>query len=274
MPAENLLSGRRILVMGLLDNRSIAWTIGTAAAALGAQVIYTVQSERFLTSFLKRAFKSEGLDIDDYDIRVCDVTSDSEIAALFDGLEAPLHGLVHSVAFANPATCLAETLFEAPREDVLKAFEVSAASLVFVAGRAMKRMEAGASIVALTFDSLRTYPNYNWMGICKSALESAARYLARDLGPHGIRVNCVSSGPLRTMAATRIPGFEVMEGAWPGRAPLGWDSVEDRSAVADAACYLLSDLSRRTTGEVLRVDGGFHGVAVALPGQGEVSAGG
>ncbi len=257
-----LLQGKRILVMGLLDTRSIAWEIGQRATAEGAEVIYTVQSERFRDSLLRRSFKSEGLNVDDYRILPCDITQDDQIAALFEQIEAPLDGLVYSIAFANPKTCLQETLSQAPREDVLKAFEISAASLAFVAAAAKEKFSRGGSIIALTFDSAHSWPHYNWMGICKAALEATARYLARDLGPSGVRVNSLSAGPMKTMAATHIPGVNLMEGSWAARAPIGWDSVEDRKAVADSALYLLSDLSRRVTGELLYVDGGFHSTAI------------
>lgn len=258
-----LLQDKRLLVMGLLDTRSFAWTIGQHAAAAGAEVTYTVQNERFRDSLLRRAFKADGLDVDDYRILTCDVTRDEELQALFAGLEVPLDGLVHSIAYANPRTCLQETLFDAPRADVMYALEVSAASLAFVAGAARERLAPGASLVAMSFDSRQVYPHYNWMGVCKAAMEACARYLARDLGPAGVRVNCISAGPQKTMAATHIPGFSQLDEAWPARAPLGWDSSEDRHAVADAALFLLSDLSRRVTGEVLYVDGGFH--AMGLP---------
>jgi enoyl-[acyl-carrier protein] reductase I len=260
-----LLKDKRILVMGLLDTRSVAWAIGQRAAAEGAAVTYTVQSERFRDVLLRRAFRSEGLNVDDYDIRCCDVTKDEEIAALFGGFEAPLDGLVHSIGYANPKTCLADTMFEAPRADVLQALEISAASLVFVAAAAREKFTRGGSVIALTFDSQQVYPNYNWMGVCKAALEAAARYLARDLGPLGVRVNSLSAGPMRTMAATHIPGFALIEEGWPSRAPLGWDSAEAQTAVADSALYLLSDLSSRVTAELLHVDGGFNKVAVSKP---------
>jgi meromycolic acid enoyl-[acyl-carrier-protein] reductase len=259
-----LLEGKRILIMGLLDTRSVAWAIGQKAQAEGAEVIYSVQSERFRDVLLRRSFRSEGLSVDDYRILPCDVTKDEEIKALFDQIEAPLDGLVHSIGYANPKTCLADTLFDAPRADVLQAMEISAASLAFVAGAAREKFTRGGAIIALTFDSQNVYPHYNWMGICKAALEATARYLARDLGPQGVRVNSLSAGPMRTMAATHIPAFSIMEGAWPDRSPVGWDSVEDRNAVADSALYLLSDLSRKVTGEVLYVDGGFHSVAVPI----------
>lgn len=256
-----LLEGKRILIMGLLDTRSVAWAIGQAATREGAEVLYTVQNERFRDILLRRSFRQEGLNVDDYRILPCDVTQDAELAALFEQT-GELDGLVHSIGYANPKTCLAETLAEAPRADVLQAFEISAASLAFVAAAGRERLRPGSSIVALTFDSQHTYPHYNWMGICKAALEATARYLARDLGPRGVRVNSLSAGPMRTMAATHIPAFTVMEAAWPGRAPIGWDSVNDRLAVADSAVYLLSDLSRRVTGQVLYVDGGFSSTSV------------
>ncbi len=257
-----LLEGKRILVMGLLDTRSFAWAIGQRAAAEGAEVLYTVQNERFRDTLLRRAFKSEGLNVDDFQILPCDVTKDEEITQLFQRIDGPLDGLVHSVAYANPKTCLTDTMFDAPRADALYALEVSAASLVFVAAAAREKFTRGGSIIALTFDSEHVYPNYNWMGVCKAALEAAARYLARDLGPAGVRVNSLSAGPQKTMAATHIPGFSKITDEWPDRSPIGWDVDGDREAVADSALYLLSDLSRRVTGELLHVDGGFHKVAL------------
>jgi enoyl-[acyl-carrier protein] reductase I len=258
-----LLKDKRLLVMGLLDTRSFAWAIGQRAVEHGAEVIYTVQNERFRDSLLRRAFKAEGLEVDNFDIRACDVTKDEELTALFETVEGPLDGIVHSIAYANPRTCLQKTLFDAPRADVMQALEVSAASLAFVAGAAREKFTRGGSIVAMSFSSQQVFPHYNWMGICKAAMEASVRYLARDLGPQGVRVNTISAGPQKTMAATHIPGFNLMDQEWPPRAPIGWDSSEDRHAVADAAIYLLSDLSTRVTGEVLHVDGGFHAMAMA-----------
>ena len=259
-----LLQGKRVLIMGLLDTRSVAWAIGQKAAEQGAEVVYSVQSERFRDVLLRRSFKNDGLNVDDYRIIPCDVTKDEEIQALFSEIDA-LDGLAHSIGYANPKTCLADTMFDAPRADVLQAMEISAASLAFVTGAAREKLRQGGSIIALTFDSQNTYPHYNWMGVCKAALEATARYLARDLGPQGVRVNSLSAGPMRTMAATHIPAFAIMEGAWPDRSPLGWDSVNDRDAVADTALWLLSDLSRKVTGETIYVDGGFRHVAVTKP---------
>ncbi|MBI3911085.1 MAG: SDR family oxidoreductase [Armatimonadetes bacterium] len=247
--------------MGLLDTKSLAWVIGTRAAEAGAEVIYTVQSERFRDTLLRRSFRQEGLSVDDYRILPCDVTRNEEIEALF-GQVGMLDGVVHSIAYAKPETCLTGPIWNPPREDVALAFQVSAASLAYVGGAAADRLRAGGSIVTLTFDSQHAYPSYNWMGVCKAALEAVARYLARDLGPRGVRINCVSAGPQRTRAATHIPGFAQIEEEWPARAPLGWDPDTDRQAIAGAALFLLSDLSGRITGEILHVDGGFHVMGV------------
>lgn len=258
-----MLDGKRVLVMGLLDPRSLAWTIGSRAAAQGAEVLYTVQNERLRDVLLRRTFAKSGLSLQDVAIYPCDVTRDEEIAALFERT-GPLDGLVHSIAYAKPEACLGASLTAAPRADVLQAFEISAASLAFVAREAQKVLRPGAGIVALSFDAGHVYPGYNWMGVCKAALEAIVRYLARDLGPAGMRVNGISAGPQETRAASYIPGFQRIAEAWPRRAPLGWDPERDGEAIADAAVFLLSDLSRRITGEVLFVDGGYHAIGLEL----------
>jgi len=250
------------MVMGLMDTHSIAWAIGQRAAALGAEVIYTVQNERFRDSVLRRSFKQQDLNLDDYEVVACDATVDEDLQRVFGDESLALDGLVHCIAYAKPDTCLAETLSQAPRKDVLYAFEVSAASLAFIAAAAQPRLNRGASIVALTFASDMVFPHYNWMGICKAALEACARYLARDLGP-AVRVNCISAGPQDTKAATHIPHFDGIANVWPGRAPLGWD-LSGRDRVADSAAYLLSDLSGGVTGEVIHVDGGFHAMGMEI----------
>lgn len=262
---SGLLERKRILVMGLLDTRSFAWAIGQAAAKQGASVIYTVQNKRFRDTLLRRAFRKEGLEINDFHILPCDVTKDEDFAVVAEAMDAPLHGLVHSIGFANPKTCLTGELMDAPREDVTQAFSISAASLAFAAKHFVPVMSHHGSIIAMTFDSRRTYPNYNWMGVCKAALEATARYLARDLARFDIRVNCLSAGPQNTTAATNIPGFSAIGDIWPIRAPLGWDLDTGRKMVADSALYLLSDLSKGVTGEVLHVDGGFHITGVEKP---------
>src|SRR5579863_4971498 len=147
----------------------------------------------------------------------------------------------------------------APAESASIAFQTSAYSLKAIAAALAPLMRPGASIVGLDFDASVAWPIYDWMGVAKAALESVSRYLARDLGPQGIRVNLVSAGPLGTVAARGIPGFEQLASLWPRQAPLGWD-IEDPSPVASAVCFLLSDYARGVTGEILHVDGGFHAV--------------
>jgi meromycolic acid enoyl-[acyl-carrier-protein] reductase len=258
-----LLEGKRIMVMGLMDTASIAWAVGQRAASLGADVIYTVQNERFRDVFLRRSFQKENLNLDDYQIVPCDVASDEDLERTFGDESMRLDGLVHCIGYAKPDTCLAENLMSAPRKDVMYALEVSAASLAFAVGAARPRLREHASVVSFTFASDMVFPHYNWMGVCKAALEATARYLARDLGPSGIRVNCISAGPQDTRAATHIPAFGHMARVWPARVPLGWD-VGSRSWVADSAMYLLSDLSRGVTAEVLHVDGGFHAMGMEI----------
>lgn len=257
-----LLEGKTVVVTGLIDTRSYSWTIGQRASQEGANVFYTVQSERFRDTLLRRSFSHAELKLDDYQILPWDINDQEQTDHFFDQIEGPVHGLVHSIAYANPKTLLQETLFGAPREDVAAGFQVSAASLVYMAEAAQGKLVDGSSIIAMTFDPDRTYPNYSWMGIFKAGLEAAVRYLARDLGPE-VRVNALSAGPQRTLAATHIPGFEKIAEVWPGQSPLGWDLDEGRNLVAGSALYLLSDLSRGTSGEVLHVDGGFHSVAVS-----------
>ena len=262
---KGLLEGKQIVVMGLLDTKSLAFAIGERAKEEGAKVIYTVQNRRFRDGLLTRSFEEVGLDIKDYHILTCNVKKDTEVAELISQIEAPIDGLLYSIAYASPRSCLQKTLFGAPREDILEALDISAVGFVKVAEAAKDKFIAGSSLVAMTFDSEHTYPSYSWMGIAKSTLEGISRRLARDLGPAGVRVNCLSAGPQHTKAADMIPGFKVMEETWPERAPLGWNLDKDREAVADSSIYLLSNLSRKVTGTIHIVDGGFHSVGIADP---------
>jgi enoyl-[acyl-carrier protein] reductase I len=172
-------------------------------------------------------------------------------------VESPgLDGVLHSIGFA-PASCLGGEFLNAPWEDVATALHVSAYSLKSLAMACLPLLGSGSSIVGMDFDNRQAWPAYDWMGVSKAALESVTRYLARDLGSRGIRVNLVSAGPLRTMAAKSIPGFAQMENSWDERAPLGWD-VNDATPVAKSICALLSDWLPATTGSVVMVDGGVH----------------
>lgn len=247
--------------MGLLNTNSIAWAIGQAAAQEGAHVIYSVQSDRYLRTVLYKSFRESGLEIDELSIFECDVQDDQQIERFFKNT-GNLHGLVYSIAYANPLTCLGnEPLWTTPREDVLKALDISALGLAYVAGQAETRMPFGGSIVALTFESQSAFPCYNWMGVSKATLEGVVRYLALELGQSNVRVNSLSSGPLQTKAASSIPGFGLITEAWNERSILEWDTIESREDVANSAVYLLSDLSRAVTGTVHYVDGGFHAAA-------------
>ncbi len=172
-----------------------------------------------------------------------------------------IDGVLHAVAFA-PESCLGNGVLDAPWEDVATALQVSAYSLAPLAAALSPLMPPGSAIVGLDFDGTRAYPRYDWMGVAKATLEATARYVARDLGPKGIRVNLVAAGPLRTLAARSIPGFDEFEAAWAARAPLGWD-VRDPEPVARACVALLSNWFSATTGEIVHVDGGFGAVAIS-----------
>ncbi len=260
-----LLEGNNILVMGLISPESFAWAIGEKARSEGANVQYTVQNERFIR-IADRAFRNQGIDLAALAPLPCDVTSDEDIQKLAKSLQAPLDGLVYSIAFANPKTTLTGALYEAPRADIKTAIDISAVSLPMVIGALLgeQKFHYGASIVAMTFDSQRTYPNYNWMGVAKAALEAEVRYLARDLGSNSIRINSLSAGPQNTLAATHIPGFANIGQVWSKRAPLGWDLDRDREVVARSAIYFLSELSKGVTAEIHHVDGGFHSVSLPV----------
>lgn len=253
-----LLAGKRLLVTGVLTDDSIAYAVAELAEKEGAEIVLSGAGRGL--SLTKRVSKylptpPQVLELD--------VTVPDHIAEAASALKerwGALDGVLHSVAFAPPS-CLGGRFLEAPWQDVQVALHVSAYSLKALAAGLLPLMQAagGGAIVALDFDASVAWPFYDWMGVAKAALESTARYLARDLGRHRVRVNLVSAGPLRTVAAKAIPGLGAMEGAWGGRAPLGWDA-NDRSAVAKACVALLSDLFPATTGEVVHVDGGFHAV--------------
>jgi enoyl-[acyl-carrier protein] reductase I len=165
---------------------------------------------------------------------------------------------LHAIAFA-PEDALGGRFMTAPAQSAMQAFQTSAFSLKALAAAVEPLMRRGGSIVGMDFDASVAWPIYDWMGVSKAALEAVARYLARDLGPRGIRVNLVSAGPLGTVAARGIPGFERLAELWQRQAPLGWD-VEDPSPVASTICFLLSDYARAISGEIIHVDGGFHAV--------------
>ena len=249
-----LMKGKKGLVLGVANKRSIAWGITQATVDAGAQVALTYQGER-----LESNVRSLAESLTDPLILPCDVTNDEEIAQLFDTIRREwgrLDFMVHSVAFA-PKEALENKYVETGREAFKVAHDISAYSLVALAKHAQPLMAEGGSIMAMTYyGSEKVVPNYNVMGVAKAALEASVRYLADDLGPHGIRVNAVSAGPINTLAARGISGFTGMLKHHAEKAPLK-RNVE-LEEVANAALFLLSSMSSGITGEVLYVDCGYH----------------
>jgi enoyl-[acyl-carrier protein] reductase I len=256
-----MLEGKRILVTGVLTDASLAFAVARRAQEEGAEVVLSGAGRGL--SLTRRTARKLPLVPDILEI---DVTSPELLAAAGAELASRwdrLDGLLHAIGFAPPE-CLGRGMFEAGWDEVSVALEVSAYSLKALVTAFRPLLEAagadgGASVVGLDFDATVAWPFYDWMGVAKAALESLTRYLARDLGPRGIRVNLVAAGPVRTVAAKSIRGFSAFEATWSDRAPLGWD-VHDADAVARACVTLLSDWLPMTTGELLHVDGGVHAV--------------
>jgi enoyl ACP reductase len=249
-----LLADKRILITGVLNDASMAFHVAKRAQEEGAEVVLTSFGRAMsLTRRAARRLPSEP------GIVELDVTDAAHLDALAATVGGHLDGVLHAIGFA-PESCLGGGFLTAPWEDVAVALQVSAYSLKSLAVACRPMMTRGGSIVGLDFDNSRVaWPVYDWMGVAKAAFESTARYLARDLGPEGIRVNLVAAGPIRTIAARSIPGFEQFEDAWDQRAPLGWN-VKDPTPVGAACVALLSDLFPATTGEVVHVDGGYHAI--------------
>jgi enoyl-[acyl-carrier protein] reductase I len=246
-----LLDGKRLLVSGVLNDDSIAFHVARHAQEQGADVVLT--SFGRIMSLTKRTARRLPVEPE---ILELDVTDRDQLDSLATRAGGRLDGVLHAIGFA-PESCLGGGFLTAPWDDVGVAIQVSAYSLQALAVAALPLMDAGGSIVGLDFDASVAWPVYDWMGVAKAAFESTARYLARDLGPRGIRVNLVAAGPLRTVAARSIPGFDQFEAVWAQRAPLGWD-IRDPEPVARACVALFSDLFPATTGEIVHVDGGFH----------------
>ncbi|HLG66598.1 MAG TPA: enoyl-ACP reductase FabI [Acidimicrobiales bacterium] len=256
-----ILDGKRILVTGVLTDASLAFAVARRAQEEGAEVVLTGAGRGLsLTRRTARKLPTEP------EVLEADVTDTGQLAAAAAAVGRRwdrLDGLVHAIGFAPPA-CMGQGMFEAAWEDVAVALQVSSYSLKSLVEPFLPLLEAagasgGASVVGLDFDATVAWPLYDWMGVAKAALESLTRYLARDLGPKGIRVNLVAAGPVRTVAAKAIPGFAAFEGTWAARAPLGWD-VHDADPVGRACVALLSDWFPKTTGEMVHVDGGLHAV--------------
>jgi enoyl ACP reductase len=250
----SLLDGKRLLVTGVLTDASIAFHVARLAQQEGARVILSSYGRVMnLTTRISGRLPEKA------PVVQLDVTDADDLAALPERMREHVDGLdgvVHAIGFA-PEAALGGNFLNTSWDDVATALHVSAYSLKALAVAAKPLMAPGSAVVGLDFDASVAWPKYDWMGVAKAAFESCARYLARDLGPEGIRVNLVSAGPLRTMAAKSIPGFDDLSSIWETRAPLGWD-VADPEPAARACIALLSDWFPRTTGEIVHADGGVH----------------
>ncbi|GAA1541675.1 MULTISPECIES: enoyl-ACP reductase FabI [Brevibacterium] len=246
-----ILDGKRILVTGVLTEASIAFAAARIAQEQGAEVILSSFGRQMkITQVISERLPEKPKVIE------LDATNEEDLAALPERLEGNIDGIVHAIAFA-PKDALGGVFLDTPWESVSAAMQVSAFSLKSITVAAQPALNKGAGVVGLTFDATISWPVYDWMGVAKAAFESTARYLAKYVGEDGVRVNLVSAGPLKTTAATSIPGFGTLEDMWGDRAPLGWDQT-DTTPAGKAIVALLSDWFPATTGEMVHVDGGFH----------------
>lgn len=251
-----ILEGKRLVITGVITKDSIAYHAAERAQQEGAEVVLT--SFGRVKRLTERAAQRLPTPVDVLEL---DVNKPEDLSALTDTLRdrwGSVDGILHAIAFA-PEDALGGKFMTAPAESASQAFLTSAYSLKALAAAVAPLMPRGAGIVGLDFDATVAWPIYDWMGVAKAALESVSRYLARDLGPAGVRVNLVSAGPLGTVAAQGIPGFEKLADLWRQQAPLGWD-VADPGPVARAICWLLSEYAEAISGEIVHVDGGFHAV--------------
>jgi enoyl-[acyl-carrier protein] reductase I len=254
---DGLVAGKRLLITGVLTEASIAFTVARLAQEQGARIVLTGAGRSLrLTSRIAQRLP------DPPPVLPLDVTDTGDLDGLAEAateaLGGPVDGVLHAIGFA-PDSALGGGFLTAPWEDVATALHVSTYSLVALTRALLPVWSEGGSLVGLDFDAAVAWPDYDWMGIAKAGLESATRYLARDLGPRRIRVNLVAAGPLRTMAARHIPGFTEYEGIWATRAPLGWNT-SDCVPAARTCLALLSDWMPATTGEIVHADGGVHAV--------------
>jgi enoyl ACP reductase len=258
-----ILDGKKILVTGVVTRDSIAFEVARQAQESGAEIVLTGFGRGRRLTERAAAKLPQPVDVLELDINSADDLA--AVAADLDQRWGCLDGVLHAIAFA-PADALGGGFLDTPNASALTAFETSAVSLRSLTVALlplMERAEAGASVVGLDFDATVAWPVYDWMGVAKAGLEAVSRYLARDVGPKGVRVNLVSAGPIETLAAGGIPGFDQLAGNWGEIAPLGWDT-NDPSSVAGTVCYLLSELSRGVTGEIIHVDGGYHAMGAQV----------
>jgi meromycolic acid enoyl-[acyl-carrier-protein] reductase len=256
-----MLSDKKLVITGVITRDSIAWQAAREAQEAGAEVVLTgFGRARRLTERAARSLPTPA------DVLELDVNAPDDLTAVAADLRerwGRVDGLLHSIAFA-PEDGLGGRFLETSPESAITAFKTSAFSLkALTVALADLYPQTGASVVGMDFDASVAWPAYDWMGVAKAALEATARYLARDLGPRGVRINLVAAGPLGTIAARGIPGFEQLAEMWAHQAPLGWNG-EDTGPVAGAILFLLSDLARGISGEILHVDGGFHAMGAPL----------
>jgi enoyl ACP reductase len=251
-----MLKGKKILITGLLTRHSIAYATAEAAQRQGAEVL--------LTSFgragrlTERAARALPVTPEVLELDATDTEHFVRLREEIDERWGRIDGIVHAIA-AAPPDALGGNFLTAPAESAELAFRISAFSFKELVAALLPLFDSGGGVVGLDFDASVAWPAYDWMGVSKAALEAVARYLARDVGGHGVRVNLVSSGPIATVAATAFTGFDVLTDSWDDLAPLGWDG-KDASVVADPICFLLSDAARGISGEIVHVDGGHHAV--------------
>lgn len=256
-----MLAGKRLLITGVVNTDSIAFATAVAALDGGAEILLSSLG-RDLDAARRAAAELPG----EVPIVEADLTSTEDLehlAAHIAGTWGHLDGALHAIAFA-PQEALAGSFLDAGSQAAARAFDTSTFSYASLA-RVVAELAppSGGSIVGLDFDAAGAWPVYNWMGVCKAGLEAVNRYVARDLGPRRIRSNLIAAGPIHTRAAGGIPDFQRLTDAWDSTSPLPWDA-KDSSPVADTACFLLSDLSRMISGEILHVDGGYHAMAAPL----------
>ncbi|MCZ6663561.1 MAG: enoyl-ACP reductase FabI [Actinobacteria bacterium] len=255
-----LLEGKKLLITGILTDDSIAWHVARVAQEEGAEIAVTGFGRGMrLTQRSVQRLPQE------CPVLELDINDPSHVEALVADLRerwGRVDGALHAIAFA-PEDALGGNFLNTPVESAQTAFVTSAFSYKTLAVALLPLMKDGGALVAMDFDNTKAWPAYDWMGVAKSALQSVTRYLARDLGPHGIRANAVSAGPLATVAAKSIPGFSAFDKVWAARSPLPWD-VSNPDPVARMVCVLLSDWAPMTSGEIVHVDGGFHAVAAGV----------
>jgi len=268
-PRPQVLAGKRVLVTGVLTPKSIAFAIAEAAQRAGAEIVLTSFGRAM--SLTERSARRLDPVPEVFELDVTSVEQTEQVAEELRRRWGGVDAAVHAVGYA-PDDALGGRFLDTPWESVATAVQVSAFSFKTLARALAPLMpeERGGALVTLTFDAAQAWPLYDWMGPTKAALESIVRYLARDLGPQHVRVNAVAAGPLETVAARSIPGFNALKASWTRQAPLGWDPA-DADPVADAVVFLLSDMARAITGEVLHVDGGFFSQG-APPGLGSGEA--